>query len=72
MKVDTAAAIIAIACFIAAIYFAGLTVQNVDFSMKTSFLCLAVSFFVGGIIVLLSLMVLLAIGLLVPKTEMVT
>lgn len=72
MRVDSAAAIIAIICLVVAIYFAGLSVQNVDFSLKTTFLCLAISFFVGGIVVLLSLMVLLAIGLLVSKTEMVT
>jgi magnesium-transporting ATPase (P-type) len=61
LSVNSLGFIVFIFCFFFAIYFAGLSFYTVDASLKVQLLALSTSFFVAGIVVLISWIILLAL-----------
>jgi len=53
--------VISIFCFVFAIYLAGLSFYVVDGSLRVQLLALSTSFFVAGVVVLISWIILLAL-----------
>ena len=61
MRVNSIGFIVSVFCFVFAIYFVGLSFYVVDESLRMQFLALSTSFFVAGIVVLISWIILLVL-----------
>jgi TRAP-type C4-dicarboxylate transport system permease small subunit len=60
LRAESAGFIVSILCFVFSIYLAGLSLQIADASLRVQLVAIATSFFVAGIVVVISLIILLA------------
>ena len=67
LRVKTNALVISLVCFAFSVYFAILSFRIIDMTMRTQLMALATSFFVGGIVVLICLIVSFALRMTLFK-----
>lgn len=67
LRVKTTTLAISLVCFAFSIYFAILSLQIIDMALRTQLMALATSFFVGGMVVLICLIVSFALGMTLFK-----